>query len=214
MFPITLGDIMLVLIEGTCFGQKFMLTHTLGCTDVTGSQSAIQAQTDLIDKFEDDGTVSIVDALAACLSTSSKITQISAQRIKSVRMRRTKRAQDVDGSAGASEATNLACALTFNSQFGSRGEVANKHIGPLGVGTSDVLINNGLLTLAYRLLFEDLGTAMLTSVTTNSGTVTWTPGIVHRDPETGVINGFSDYDNFFVNGIVSSQRTRIVGKGQ
>lgn len=213
MLDVALGDIMLVLVEGLVFNQKTILTHTFVCTAVTGVQSPIGAQNDIIDKLKEGGTIDLVTPYAACLSTAWAATMISAQRIKAQRMRRTRLAQSAGGLAAQAETTNLAVALTFNSVLGSRGEVANKHIGPLGVGTADTMINNGVLTDAYNDLLEALGTTMLTSVTTNTGNATWVPCIVHRDPETGVINGNSPYDNFFCNRIVSSQRTRIVGKG-
>jgi len=214
MANVNLNDIILVTIRGLCFSQRFMLTHTLKCTQVTGDQSIIQAQGDLLDKLKESGTIDMVTPYAQCLSTSCNIDGIWAQRINSPRMRATKVAQDVAGTAGAAEVTNLASPLTFVTQFGGRNQIANKHIGPLATGATDTLINNGLLTTAYRDLFEGLGTTMLASVTTNTANVTWTPCVVHRNPETGLINGSDLYDNFETSGVVSSQRTRVIGKGK
>jgi len=214
MADVFLNDIMLVTVQGTCFGQRFMLTHTLKATIVTGSQSIITAQGDVLDKLEYGGSFDVVAPYAACLSTSCTVDLITAQRINSTRMRTVKRAQSRAGSMGQAEVTNLAAAITFVTQFGGRNQIANKHIGPLATGTSDTLINNGMLTATYLETFGELADALLAAPTSNSGNVTWTPCVVHRNPETGLISGSDVYDSYFIKGTVSSQRTRIIGKGK
>jgi len=214
MANVNLHDIMLVTVRGRCFNQRFMLTHTLACQVVTGVQAPITAQLDVIDKLKAGGTLDIVTPYAQCLNTSCNIDLITAQILTSERMRESKLVQDVDGSAGAAEVCNLATALTFITQRSGRGQIANKHIGPLATGTGETLIVDGVLTDAYKDEIDDLGTAMLGNPSTNAGNASWSPCIVHRSTDPVEIEGYTLIDSYFYRGIVSSQRTRVIGKGE
>lgn len=214
MANVALNDIMLLTISGTIFQQRFMLTHTYACTAVTGVQPPLTAQGDLADKVKAGGTLDIVNPYVQCLSTNAHVDRLTTQILSSERMRATKVPQDADGEAGSSNVTNLATGLTFVTQKSGRNQIATKHIGPLAEGTGQALIDGGMLTDTYKGELEDLGVAMLSAPQTNTNNVTWTPCIVHRNPETGAIVGHTVIDNFFLRGIVSSQRTRTVGKGE
>lgn len=215
MADVALNDLMLLQFIGYVYGQKFVLTHTLKATTVTGAQSILTAQGDVVDKFKEGGANDLVTPWAACLQSSATVKEITAQRIHPVRMRKYSFPQDKGGLAGASEASNLASPIQFVTQFGGRKQSANKHIGPLAFGTGETLIKDGLLTGAYIGLFQDLADIMLTSVTSNAGNVTWTPCIIHRAKEKPhAITGSDVYDNWRIKGTLSSQRTRIIGKGE
>lgn len=215
MANVLLNDLMLVTFEAVCYGQKIVLTHTLKATTVTGDQSVLTAQGDILDKLKEGGDLDVVTFWSACLQTSCTVKKMTAQRIHPTRMRKTEITQDKGGLAGASEATNLASAISFKTQFGGRKQIANKHIGPLAFGTAETLIKDGVLTAAYVALFIDLADALLAAPTTNAGNVQWTPCIVHRAKEKPhPITGSDVYDTYEINGVLSSQRTRIIGKGE
>lgn len=213
MANVALHDIMLVTLQGVCFNQRFMLTHTYACTQVTGVQGPITAQNEALDKLNAGGTVNLVDPYAQCLNTECLVDQITAQILVSERMRASKQSVDAPGEAGAAEVTNLASAITFFTQRSGRGQIANKHIGPLATGTGNTLIDDGLLTDVYKGELQDLAVAMLANFSTNANNATWTPCIVHRSTDPVEIEGYTLIDNFQIRGVVSSQRTRIIGKG-
>jgi len=208
------NDVILVTFEGRVYGQKTMLTHTYALTTVTGVQNILTVQSDILARISAGGVQDIETSYALCLQTSWACERITAQRVTADRMRKSVVIGTGEGSAGPSEASNLATALTFNSIFAGRDQISTKHIGPLAFGTSETLIKDGVLTDVYKELIDDLGSAMLSNLSLVSGAVTASPCIAHRNPTSGEVTGFTLMDNYSYTGIVSSQRTRIIGKGQ
>jgi len=203
-----LNDIFRVTFNGEAFNQRIMFTMDYRIHSMTGDHDVIGVQDELLDILCASGDDNLESAYAACLSTSYTGLVAWAQRIYPTRMRKSELGMSTVGSAGASELTNAAAAVSLNTVYSGRRHIATKKIGPIATATT--MVDNGLLTVAYKDLLALFANAALNTVNFPLDAIIMRPTVFHP---TGVPPRYDDLTDFTIGQTARVNRRRTVGLG-
>lgn len=213
---VTLNDYFLLNFHGSCFDQRIMLTHAYRVENPgSGAVTENAAALGLIAAVEAGGTSDMVTQYLGLLPPQYTLTKISAQKVWPTRYRYWYGTYSLPGThAENTESTNLAGVITITSRLAGRGEVGNKHIGPMPYGMTS--IDNGLPTPAYKALLNNFGQLLLNDVGTGALGVNFRPIILHRQlDDKGHVVSMSSTDVYWksIGDVVGTMRRRTVGRG-
>lgn len=199
------GDTLLVSFRGLAFGQRVIFTHTYKCKTASPSTQTLLASMDeFMGQIGTNGLSDLLTPYSDCLGNSYNMTEVRLQLIFPTRFAYFPYPQEVPGTAGAITVANDAAAITMRTQDTGRNQVATKHIGPVPDNASVA----GLLTAAYKLKLNDLGSKLTNGVILPSGTE-WLPVIFHRETNTS-----SPIFTHAIGDQSRTQRRRTVGLGE
>lgn len=213
---ISVNDYFLLNFVGECFGQRIMLTQTYRVLDDGGGAvTENAASVALIAQVAPGGAADMITKYLKCLPPQYTLTKITAQKVWPVRYRYYYGLYSLPGThAENTDTANLAGIVTITSRLAGRGEVANKHIGPVPLGVTSV--DSGEPTVAYKTLLDDFGALLLGDIAGGVGTLSFRPIILHRQLDAdGHVIGMSSTDVFqkSIGDVIGTMRRRTVGRG-
>lgn len=214
--PVAVNDYFLATLEGNCYGQRIMFTHTYRCSDNGGGAVTENAASlALITALMPGGVNDIVTKYRACLPSVYELTRVKVQKIWPVRFRYYFATVSLFGSHfEPGHYTNLAGIVTLTSRLAGRGEIANKHVGPHPDGPTASV--GGVLTVAYKTLLDQFAQTLEVEIPSGPGTMKFMPIILHRQLDVnGHIIGMSSTDVFMhsIGETVNTMSRRTVGRG-
>lgn len=213
MAAVSVSDIFSVTLVGSVYGQRVMLTNNYKVYQANGGPNVLDLQDLILSAVNLGGANDLVTTYLNCIANPYISEEIWCQRIFPVRSRKSVATMLGIAGIGPTRFTHVAAPLTLYTELAGRGQVSNKHIGPL-LTSDDGLILDGMLTQLYKDKFSALGDALTEDMPLLAGETILVPCIVHRTAKPYVITGATEVIGHFTKGAVSSQRTRVVGRGE
>lgn len=203
------NDIILATFEGTCVGQRIMLTHTYRVASITAPPFDERTVCENIAERMSAGGANIIEGpLLNAMPSNYTLTGIHVQKIWPVRFRRFSLPLAAAGAiANAALSANVSTCLSMHSDEAGRSQVANKHVGPLATAVG--WYTGGELTAGYKAVLDALGAALLSDITA-AGWYNIVPTIFHRGD---VVPKWNDIVGLVREDTVRVMRRRTVGLG-
>ena len=206
---VSANDILLATFKGTCNAQRIMLTHTYRVSSITAppfdERSVCE---DVADRLSAAGADVIETALLNAMPNNYTLNSINVQKIWPVRFRNFELPLAAAGNiANAALSSNVSTCLSMHSELSGRGQIANKHIGPLATAVG--WYTGGELTVGYKAVLDALGAALLSDVV-SAGWYQMVPTIYHRGD---VVPKWNDIVGLIREDTVRTMRRRNVGLG-
>jgi len=206
---VAVGDLFALNAIGTCFNQRIMLTLHYA-VDVVGTSTVEQTVSeDLIDAVRAAGGDDVLETLyLACLPPQYGLLRWTAQKIAPVRYAYQYITRDVAGAhASGTDTANQAAVITLRTRLAGRKDISNKHIGPIPQAAT--VQEDGLIVAAYKTLLNNLGIAMVQTITTPGTATQFLPVVRHNTPP----NSFTVLFQTASSETVNTMRRRTVGRG-
>jgi len=203
------GDSVAIHFLGRCFGQRTVLTNTYRCTVGNAGLTTAQVLNELLNEVVlAGGANEILGQYRACLPPQWSLEETRAQVLAPVRSAFT--SQGFVGfpgtNANAATVASDAAAITRRTALAGRRQISTLKIGPV----PDAASAAGLLTGAYGLLLQTLGTATIKPLLLPISTCQFIPTILTA---LGTHDG-RDLTNFFIGTTSRVNRRRTVGVGE
>jgi len=175
-------DQVLVTINSTYFGQRIMATFGYAATVVTGVITEDAGVDSLLNFF--CGGADVAERYYDCCSESVIGGPIWGQLIRPVRFAKRTHAAFGDGTLtpASDQVSNVAAVITRRGNLATRSNISSLHVpAPADLD----YIQSGVITNAYKVFLDLLGTQMRAAITASGGDVVWAPAIINGPPGGG-----------------------------
>lgn len=204
------GDLVMLSISGTCFGQRIVFTHSMQVINPDESNDYLEVMTNILSGLLEGATKPITAKYLACVSSDYTATAIRAQRIWPTRNAFVEIPVEYPGTSSAANAANLMAALTLRTDKAGRNQVSTRKIGPIGFEDAE----EGLITSNFKSRMQTLADELISNQEVANIGLGLEPVVIHRDAETHVITGSDGFTNWTVQDQVRTMSRRTVGRGE
>jgi len=157
---IPVGSVLLVSFRSLCFAQRVILTHTYRVTEDAGTAPPYVRSQQIAGAIAAN-PAGLFFRYVQCMPPDVHIKEIRCQVIHPVRYQYGTVGMDTPGAfASVARTANNAVAVTLQTGVAGRGEIANKHIGPL----PNDAFGEGAPTAGYSDKLNDLGNQFVVEI--------------------------------------------------